>query len=47
MTVSFFVDTRHLGTEEFAMSRGIFPLINRDIIMNHLVQNGVLYHLFR
>ena len=47
MPIAFLVDTCHLSTEEPTMRGGVLQLIDRNIIMNHLVQNGVLYQFFR
>lgn len=47
MTVTLGIDTCHLTTEELPMSRCVSPLIDSDIVMNHLMEDGVLNKLFR
>ena len=42
MTVSFGVDSRHLTAEELPVNGGVIPLIDSNIIMNHLMENSVL-----
>lgn len=46
MPIAFGVDTRHLAPEEFAVRRGVTELINSNIIMDHLVENGILNKFF-
>ena len=41
MAVAFGIDTRHLTAEELAMGGGVMPLIDSDIVMNHLMEDGV------
>ena len=45
MTVAFGVDALHLPAEEFAMRRGVMELIDSDIVMNHLMEDGILNEL--
>lgn len=47
MAVPLRIDTRHLRPEKTAMRRCVVQLIDGNIIMDHLVQNRVLYHFFR
>ena len=46
MPIAGLVDTRHFLSEEFTMCARIFPLIDSNIIVNHLVQNSVFNHFF-
>lgn len=46
MPVAIGVDARHLAAKEPAVRRGVPELIDRDIIMNHLMENGVLDEVF-
>lgn len=41
------VDACHLGAEETAMCGGVAELTDGNGIVNHLMQNRILYHLFR
>jgi len=45
--VPFGVDARHLTAEEFAVGGGVFELIDSDIVMNHLMKDGILDEFFR
>ena len=47
MVVAFGVDARHLTTEELTMSGGVAELVDRDIIMDHLVKDRVFDEFFR
>ena len=42
MTVSFGVDTCHLTAEELPVNGGVIPLIDSNIIMDHLMEDRVL-----
>ena len=42
MTVPFGVDTCHLTAEELPVNGGVIPLIDSNIIMDHLMENSVL-----
>ena len=42
MAVAFGIDTRHLAAEEPAVGGGVMPLIDSDIVMDHLMENRVL-----
>lgn len=46
MSVTIGVDARHLAAEEPAVGGGVAKLIDRDIIMDHLMENGVLDEVF-
>lgn len=46
MPVAFGIDARHLAAEEPAVRRGVAKLIDRDIIMDHLMEDGVLDEVF-
>ena len=46
MPVSLGIDTRHFPAEELAVRGGVFPLIDSDIVMNHLMDDSVLYEFF-
>lgn len=46
MPVAIGVDARHLAAEEPAVRRGVAKLIDRDIIMDHLMEDGVLDEVF-
>lgn len=46
MSVAIGVDARHLAAEEPAVRRGVAKLIDRDIIMDHLMEDGVLDEVF-
>lgn len=46
MTVSFGVDTCHLMAEELPVNGGVIPLIDSNIIMNHLMEDRVLDERF-
>ena len=46
MSVAIGIDARHLAAEEPAVRGGVAKLIDRDIIMNHLMENGVLDEVF-
>ena len=47
MSVTVGVDARHLAAEEQAVGGGVAKLIDRDIIMDHLMEDGVLDEVFR
>lgn len=46
MTVAFGVDTCHLMAEELPVNGGVIPLIDSNIIMNHLMEDRVLDERF-
>ena len=41
MTVAFGVDTLHFLTEKAAVGRGVAELVDGDVIMDHLMEDGV------
>ena len=46
MPIAGLVNTRHFLSKEFTMRARVFPLIDSNIIVNHLVQNSVFNHFF-
>jgi len=46
MTVTFGVDTLHLLTEKATVGRGVAELVNSDVIMDHLMKDGIFDELF-
>ena len=46
MSVTIGIDARHLAAKEPAVRRGVPELIDRDIIMDHLMEDGVLDEVF-
>ena len=46
MAVAFGVDTLHLGAEEFAVCGSVTKLVDGDVIMDHLMEDGVLDEVF-
>ena len=46
MTVSFGIDTRHLATEEPTVGGGVAEVVDSDVIMDHLMENGVFDEVF-
>ena len=47
MAFSFGVDARHFAAEELAVGGGVVELVDGDVIMDHLMEDGVLDELFR
>ena len=47
MPVAIGIDARHLAAKEQAVGGGVAKLIDRDIIMDHLMEDGVLDEVFR
>jgi len=47
MTVTFSIDARHLTAEESAMDGCVLELVDGDVVMNHLMEDGVLNEFFR
>lgn len=39
------IEARHLLAEKAAMGRGVLPAVEGDIVVNHLVEDGILHHL--
>ena len=46
MSASLGIDARHFAAEELAVRGGVFPLIDSYIVMNHLMDDSVLYEFF-
>ena len=46
MSVAIGIDARHLAAEKPAVGGGVAKLIDRDIIMDHLMEDGVLNEVF-
>ena len=46
MPVAIGIDARHLAAKEPAVGGGVAKLIDRDIIMDHLMEDGVLDEVF-
>ena len=42
MAVAFGVDTLHLTAEELTMGGGVTELVDGDVVMDHLMEDGVL-----
>ena len=47
VTVAPGVDTRHVLAEESTVRRGVAELVDGDVIMNHLMEDGILNEFFR
>ena len=47
MMLSVGVYSCHFAAEQLSVSTRVSPLIDSDIVMNHLMQNSVIYQLFR
>ena len=47
MPIAHAVYPLHICSKEFSMRRGVAELVITDIIVNHLVENGVFHHIFR
>ena len=47
MSVAFRVDTCHLTAEEVAVRGGVAELVDGDVVMDHLMEDGVFDELFR
>ena len=45
-TVSFSVDTLHLVAEEPAVGRGVAEMVDGDVIMDHLMKDGIFDEVF-
>ena len=46
MSVAIGIDARHLAAEKPAVGGGVAKLIDRDKIMDHLMEDGVLDEVF-
>ena len=47
MAFSFGIDAMHLAAEELAVGGSVVELVDGDVIMNHLMEDGILNELFR
>lgn len=47
VTVAPGVDTRHVLAEEPTVRRGVAELVDSDVIVNHLMEDGILNEFFR
>ena len=46
MTVAFGIDAFHKLAEEAAVGRGVAEVVESDVIMDHLMEDGVLDEFF-
>ena len=46
MAVTFGIDAFHKLTEKAAVSRGVAEVVESDVIMDHLMEDGVLDEFF-
>ena len=46
MAVTFGIDAFHKLAEETTVSRGVAEMVESDVIMDHLMENGILHQLF-
>lgn len=46
MAVTFGIDAFHKLTEKAPVGRGVAEVVESDVIMDHLMENGVLDQLF-
>ena len=46
MAVAFGIDPLHLGAEEFAVRGGVTELVEGNVIMDHLMEDGVADEVF-
>ena len=44
---SYGIQTIHLRSEKATMRRAVLQLVDRNIIMNHLMEDDVFYHVLR
>ncbi len=47
MAVAFGIDTLHLLAEESAVGGGVAEMVDGDVVMDHLMKDGVLHEFFR
>lgn len=47
MAVTFRIDARHLTAEEPAVRGSVTELVESDVVVNHLMKDGVLDECFR
>ena len=46
VAVTFGIDTRHLAAEELTVNGGVAELVDSDVVMNHLMEDGVFDESF-
>ena len=46
MAVTFGIDAFHKLTEKATVGRGVAEVVESDVIMDHLMENGILHQLF-
>lgn len=46
MTVTFGIDAFHKLTEKAAVGRSVAEVVESDVIMDHLMENGILDEFF-
>lgn len=46
MTVAFGIDAMHLAAEELAVVGSVVELVDGDVIMDHLMEDGILNEFF-
>ena len=46
MAVAFVVNALHMLAEEAAVSRGVAEMVESDVIVDHLMEDGVLDEFF-
>ena len=46
MSIAFRIDTRHLAAKELAVGGGVTKLVDRNEIMDHLMEDGILNEFF-
>lgn len=46
MSVTFGIDARHFSAEELPVYGCIFPLIESDVVMDHLMNDSILNEFF-
>ena len=46
MTVAFVVNAFHKLAEEASVGGGVAEVVESDVIMDHLMENGILHQLF-
>ena len=46
MSVTCGIDARHFSAEELPVYGCIFPLIESDVVMDHLMNDSILYEFF-
>ena len=46
MTVAFGIDAMHLAAEELAVGGSVVELVDGDVIMDHLMEDGILNEFF-